>query len=314
MTRCWKASCSATRGAFTGADRRKKGRFEQADGGTLFSTRSATSRRRCRPSSSASCNRARSARRRHRDDQVDVRIVAATNKRLEDEVKAGRFRPDLYYRLNVVRLDLPAAPRACRGHPAAGHALPREAHAEEHPAGHRDRLRGDAGAARAHLARARPRAGERDQGGGRNGRGHGDPPRSLPATVAPRKRATEARRITDRHRAAPARPDWRPDRRRSSATISHGCSRDTRGTSPGAPSTAACRVGASPRSFKSRASTARGSRMLRRWTRTTDGEKSPRALPSLETNLLARSGLLDHLVDGVSEVRSGTSARRRPRR
>jgi DNA-binding NtrC family response regulator len=39
--------------------------------------------------------------------KVDVRIVAATHKRLEDEVKAGRFRPDLFYRLNVIRLELP---------------------------------------------------------------------------------------------------------------------------------------------------------------------------------------------------------------
>ncbi len=40
--------------------------------------------------------------------KVDVRIIAATNKRLEDEVKAGRFRSDLFYRLNVIRIDLPA--------------------------------------------------------------------------------------------------------------------------------------------------------------------------------------------------------------
>ncbi len=39
--------------------------------------------------------------------KVDVRIIAASNKRLEDEVKAGRFRSDLFYRLNVVRIDLP---------------------------------------------------------------------------------------------------------------------------------------------------------------------------------------------------------------
>ena len=161
------------------------------------STRSATSRRRCRRSCSASCRPGTFERVGGTETiKVDVRIIAASNKRLEDEVKAGRFRSDLFYRLNVDPDRPAAAPRPPRGHPAAGDALPREVHADEHPAGHRDRLRGDAGAAGAHLARARPRAGERDQGGRGDGRRHGHPPRR-PA----------------RHRRAPAR-GGRPARTR----------------------------------------------------------------------------------------------------
>jgi DNA-binding NtrC family response regulator len=96
------------RGAFTGADRRKKGRFETADGGTLFldevgDISPAMQSKLLRVLQSGAFERVGGTEM----IQVDVRIVAASNKRLEDEVKAGRFRSDLFYRLNVVRIDLP---------------------------------------------------------------------------------------------------------------------------------------------------------------------------------------------------------------
>jgi DNA-binding NtrC family response regulator len=96
------------RGAFTGADRRKKGRFETADSGTLFldevgDISPAMQSKLLRVLQSGAFERVGGTE----VIQVDVRIIAASNKRLEDEVKAGRFRSDLFYRLNVVRIDLP---------------------------------------------------------------------------------------------------------------------------------------------------------------------------------------------------------------
>ena len=96
------------RGSFTGADRRKKGRFEMADGGTLFldevgDVSPSMQSRLLRVSQSGTFERVGGTE----TIKVDVRIVAASNKRLEDEVKAGRFRSDLFYRLNVIRIDLP---------------------------------------------------------------------------------------------------------------------------------------------------------------------------------------------------------------
>jgi DNA-binding NtrC family response regulator len=96
------------RGAFTGADRRKKGRFELADGGTLFldeiaEISAAMQAKLLRVLQSGTFERVGGSE----TISVEVRIIAASNKRLEDEVKAGRFRSDLYYRLAVVRIDVP---------------------------------------------------------------------------------------------------------------------------------------------------------------------------------------------------------------
>ena len=115
------------KGSFTGAERRKIGRFEMADGGTLLLDEVGDIPRACRPSCSGFCKAAHSSRVGGTESiRVDVRIVAATHKILEEEVKKGRFRADLFYRLNVIRLDLPPA-RANRGYPPPGDAFPREA-------------------------------------------------------------------------------------------------------------------------------------------------------------------------------------------
>ena len=96
------------KGAFTGADGLKKGRFELAHGGTIFldeigEINLATQVKLLRVLQERKFERVGG----EQTIEVDVRVVAATNKNLEEEVKAGRFREDLYYRLNVVHLEVP---------------------------------------------------------------------------------------------------------------------------------------------------------------------------------------------------------------
>ncbi|MDB5389869.1 MAG: two component, sigma54 specific, transcriptional regulator, Fis family [Planctomycetaceae bacterium] len=96
------------KGAFTGAVTEKQGLFEVADGGTLFideigELAGALQAKMLRVLQDGSMRRVGSLKER----RVNVRILAATNRKLEDEVKAGRFREDLYYRINVLSLELP---------------------------------------------------------------------------------------------------------------------------------------------------------------------------------------------------------------
>ncbi len=98
-----------TKGAFTGADRDKMGLFQVADGGTLFLDEigempshiqvkllRVLQEKSIRPLGGA------------KEQAVDVRILSATNKNLQDEVKAGSFREDLFFRLNVLTVEIPA--------------------------------------------------------------------------------------------------------------------------------------------------------------------------------------------------------------
>lgn len=96
------------KGAFTGAENLKKGVFEQAHGGTIFLDEIGE----INPSVQVKLLRVIQEKKFERVGgektiEVDVRIIAATNRNMEDEVKAGRFREDLYYRLNVIRIGIP---------------------------------------------------------------------------------------------------------------------------------------------------------------------------------------------------------------
>jgi two-component system nitrogen regulation response regulator GlnG len=97
------------RGAFTGAQTRRVGRFEQADGGTLFLDEigdmpSELQTRLLRVLADGEFYRVGG----HEPVKVDVRIIAATHQNLERLVEEGRFREDLFHRLNVIRVHLPA--------------------------------------------------------------------------------------------------------------------------------------------------------------------------------------------------------------
>ena len=96
------------KGAFTGAVESKRGKFELADGGTLFldeigDMSPLTQAKVLRVLQESSFTRVGGSQ----EVRVDVRVIAATNKNLEEEIAAGRFREDLFFRLNVIPLRVP---------------------------------------------------------------------------------------------------------------------------------------------------------------------------------------------------------------
>jgi two-component system response regulator HydG len=96
------------KGSFTGADRRRVGRFEQAQGGTVFideigEISPAIQVKLLRVLQERSFERVGSGE----TIKVDVRLIAATNRDLAQAVREGKFREDLYYRLNVVHIEMP---------------------------------------------------------------------------------------------------------------------------------------------------------------------------------------------------------------
>ena len=134
------------RGAFTDARQQKKGLLEQADGGTVFldeigEMTAPLQAKLLRFLEEKTFRRVGGSA----DIRVDVRVIAATNRNLEDEVRHGRFREDLFYRLNVLPLKLP----------------PLRAHLEDMPGARRasTSTSSTASSRRTCAARRRPRCG-----------------------------------------------------------------------------------------------------------------------------------------------------------
>jgi two-component system response regulator AtoC len=120
------------KGAFTGAIDNKTGRFEAAHGGTIFLDEISS----MSPKLQVKLLRVLQEKELERVGEsrtirVDTRVVAATNQYLEDEIQAGRFRDDLYYRLNVVAICLPPLRNRREDIPALARFF-LERHSEEH--------------------------------------------------------------------------------------------------------------------------------------------------------------------------------------
>ena len=113
------------KGSFTGATDKHLGKFQEANGGTLFLDEVGElpldmQVKLLRALQEGEIDPVGSKR----SVKVDVRIVSATNRDLADQVEAeGRFREDLFYRLNVFPIEAPGPARAPRGHPGPGRAL-----------------------------------------------------------------------------------------------------------------------------------------------------------------------------------------------
>ena len=156
------------RGAFTGATTNKKGKFALADGGTIFLDEIGT----MSPALQAKLLRVLQEREfeplgSERTQKVDVRVIAATNRDLRQMVADGKFQEDLFYRLNVIPIEIPPLRERREDIPAlVEHFVAK--HAQR--TGKRDRRRrrrGARGAAALRLAGQRARAREHDRARGR---------------------------------------------------------------------------------------------------------------------------------------------------
>ena len=150
------------RGAFTDARQQKRGLFESAEGGTVFLDEIGE----MVPALQAKLLRVLEERSFRRvgglqDIKVNVRVIAATNRNLEEEVKAGRFRQDLFYRLNVLPVHAAAAATARRRRSGAARVLHRRLQPRV-PQERQGRLAGGAQAAPGlRVAGQHPRAAQR---------------------------------------------------------------------------------------------------------------------------------------------------------
>ena len=183
---CWRASSSATSKVRSpGRTATASGRFEQANGGTLFldeigDINLEVQTKLSRVLQEMSFERVGSSQ----PITVDVRILAATHQDLEALIRAGRFREDLYYRLNVICLRTPALRERREDIFELARLLPEPARATDRQAGHAPRSRGGRGPGGLRLARQHPRAGKRPGAGRRPGRRAGRDARRLAAGTA----------------------------------------------------------------------------------------------------------------------------------
>ena len=150
------------KGAFTSADKQRIGRFEQADGGTLFLDEVGD----MSPSTQAKILRVLQEHEFERLGgtrtlRVDVRIIAATNRNLTQMVQEGRFREDLFYRLNVVSVEMPPLRDRKDDIPALAEFFVQAVHQRTQEEDRRHRPRSAEGADAAQLARQHPRTRER---------------------------------------------------------------------------------------------------------------------------------------------------------
>ena len=185
------------KGAFTGADKQRVGRFEQADGGTLFldevgDMSANTQAKILRVLQEHEFERLGGTR----TLRTDVRVIAATNRNLPQMVANGQFREDLYYRLNVVSIEMPPLRERKDDVGAAGDVLPAPLRRRAEEARRRPVARRAEAPDALQLAGQHPRAGELD----RARRPDVATDRRSPAPICgwascrrPRRRATAAR-------------------------------------------------------------------------------------------------------------------------
>ena len=165
------------KGSFTGAIARRIGKFEEANGGTLLLDEISE----MHPRLQAKLLRAIQERVIDRVGgttpvKVDIRLLATSNRDLQEEVRKGNFRDDLFFRLNVMALELPALRAPAGRHPGPGRAFHQEIRRGQRHPHHRHRAGSHGHAARPRMARQRARAGEHHASRRPAGAGFGDRP------------------------------------------------------------------------------------------------------------------------------------------
>ena len=170
------------RGAFTGAVGTRKGKFEQAHGGTIFLDEIGD----ITPKLQVELLRVLQERRFCRvggdeEIEVDVRVIAASNVNLQEAVREGKFRDDLFYRLNVITIHIPPLRERVEDIPLLARQFAERPGGGARQGGDRALQRGAAPAGDLRLARERAGAGERHRAGDR----HRPRPRSWARRTSP---------------------------------------------------------------------------------------------------------------------------------